>query len=76
VKEKTKQWVEFAERDLEGAKALLKEAHLANLVLFHSQQAVEKIFKAVLEDNDLDVPRIHNIEVAEHIYNQMLRFLK
>jgi HEPN domain-containing protein len=34
--------------------------HLTNIVAFHCQQAIEKTFKAVLEEYD-EVPRIHNL---------------
>ena len=35
---------------------------LPKAILFHCQQSVEKILKAVLEEYDLRVPKIHNIE--------------
>ena len=44
----TKSCVEFAIRDLKAAEELLGDDFLANIVLFHSQQSVEKLTKALL----------------------------
>jgi hypothetical protein len=33
--------------------------HLTNMVAFHSQQAIEKSIKAVLEEKENHVPRMH-----------------
>jgi len=35
------------------------------MVAFHSQQAIEKCFKAILEENEDNVPKIHNIIVLK-----------
>jgi len=61
MKESTKAWLEFASRDLEAAKKLIDDDYLANIVLFHSQQCVEKCLKAILEESDQNVPRIHGV---------------
>ncbi len=58
----TKSWVEFAKRDLKAAEELLNDEFLANVVLFHSQQAVEKLTKALLEELLLGIPRVHSIK--------------
>jgi HEPN domain-containing protein len=61
MKEKTKSWMEYAFKDLSAAQELLNRDDLFNIVVFHSQQAIEKLFKAVLEENDLPVPKIHSV---------------
>ncbi len=61
MKERTKAWLEFAARDLEAAKKLADNEYLANIVLFHSQQCVEKCLKAILEEYDQNVPKIHGV---------------
>lgn len=38
MKEATKGWLEYAQKDLIAAKALLENADVANIVLFHSKQ--------------------------------------
>lgn len=60
MKQKTQDWLEFVKRDLKGAELLLSNDDLTNLVLFHCQQAVEKVFKAILEEFGLAVPRLHS----------------
>ena len=45
MKEQAKAWMEFAARDLEAARKLADDEYLANVVLFHSQQCIEKCLK-------------------------------
>jgi HEPN domain-containing protein len=61
MKKGTREWLEFAKRDLEAAKALVSNDYLANIVLFHAQQCIEKSFKAVLEEYGIKIPKIHNV---------------
>lgn len=51
----------FADRDLEAAKSLLENRYVANVVLFHCQQCIEKSLKAILEEHEIEVPRIHSV---------------
>lgn len=60
MKQKTQDWVEYVKRDLKGAEELLPNEYLANLALFHCQQATEKVFKAILEEFELSVPKLHS----------------
>lgn len=61
MKETTRNWVEFTKRDLLAAEKLQDEEYLQNVVLFHCQQAVEKVFKAILEEHNIRIPRIHSV---------------
>jgi HEPN domain-containing protein len=61
MKNGTKTWLEFAHRDLEAAKLLVGNEYLANVVLFHSQQCVEKCLKALLEESSVPVPHVHSV---------------
>lgn len=61
MKEVTKSWIEYAIRDFKAAKELLDDESLANIVLFHLQQTVEKYFKAILEEYEIKIPRVHSI---------------
>ncbi len=47
MKEKTKSWIEYAEKDLAAAQALIDRDDLYNIVVYHSQQVIEKLFKAL-----------------------------
>ncbi len=57
----TKEWLNYAEIDIKTAEKLLDDEFLTNSVAFHAQQTVEKCFKAIFEENNLKVPRIHNL---------------
>lgn len=50
---KSKNWLEEAEWDLENAEILLKNKRY-NTVVFHSQQAAEKALKALLYFNNIN----------------------
>jgi HEPN domain-containing protein len=56
MKKGTMEWLEFAKRDLEAARILHNSIHLANVVLFHSQQCIEKCLKAYLEEKAIKIP--------------------
>ena len=57
----TQAWLKFAETDIKAAEKLLEDKFLSNIVVFHSQQAVEKCFKAILEEKNLKVRKIHSL---------------
>ncbi len=58
--------------DLETCKKLLNDEFLTNSVSFHAQQTVEKCFKAIFEENELKVLRIHNLM---RLYNKINKFI-
>jgi HEPN domain-containing protein len=35
--------------------------HLTSIIAFHSQQAIEKSFKALLVEQDINIPKIHSL---------------
>ena len=53
-------WLRYVHDDLQSAKVLLK-AGIFNMVCFHSQQAVEKLFKSIIATYDQEIPKIFNI---------------
>lgn len=61
MKEETKDWVALADMDLAAAEVLL-ERGLYPPVIFHCQQAVEKLLKAIWLERTGEVPpRTHNL---------------
>lgn len=54
------EWIEFAKQDYYALKKLDGDEYLTNIVLFHAQQCIEKLFKGIIEESGADVPRIHN----------------
>ncbi|MDR2580671.1 MAG: HEPN domain-containing protein [Fibromonadaceae bacterium] len=61
MKEKTKGWVFFAERDMLMAETAISDSRLTGQVAFHSQQTIEKYFKAYLTEFDFAFPKIHDL---------------
>ena len=57
----TLEWLNHAETDLLTCKEIIKNEQLTNIVAFHAQQTVEKCFKAIIEENNVKVPRIHSL---------------
>jgi len=57
----TQQWLEYAAADLKSCENNITDDFLTNIVAFHSQQTIEKCFKAVLEENNLKLERVHNL---------------
>jgi len=60
MKRETEEWIKIAEEDFQAAEHLF-ERSLFRMVCYHAQQAVEKILKAVLTENEIEFSRTHNI---------------
>lgn len=61
MKSITSAWL-AAHDDLTLIREIIHNETLSHLVAFHSQQAIEKTFKAVLEEFDGIVPKMHTLE--------------
>lgn len=61
MKQITLEWLKAANDDLLTIDEIIGRDYLTHLAAFHAQQAVEKSFKAVLEELSGDVPKIHNL---------------
>lgn len=61
MKEKTIDWLRVAETDIQVVEILINYEHLASGLAFHCQQSIEKSLKAILEENDAEVPKIHRL---------------
>ena len=61
MKTSTIQWLEFAQTDLRSCENNLNDEFVTNVVAFHAQQAVEKAFKALIEEKGIRMSRIHNL---------------
>jgi len=69
-------WLQYAADDLKSAKVLLNEG-IYNISCFHSQQAVEKLFKAFIAAYNQSIPRTHNLirlqKICEDLYGGKLK---
>ena len=61
MKKQAKSWLEAARSDLIVIEEILDREDVAHMVAFHSQQAIEKSYKAALEEYDKLIPKTHNI---------------
>ena len=68
-------WLKYASDDLQSAEVLLKEG-IYNMVCFHSQQAIEKLFKSFIATYFEEIPRIHNLirlhKICEDLHGTQL----
>ena len=55
------EWLKSAKSDLLVIEKIIDEADLSHVVAFHSQQAVEKSFKALLENRKIDFKKQHDL---------------
>ncbi len=74
MKDITKQWLEFAEVDIKCCQNNLDDDFVTNTVVFHSQQAVEKCFKAIIEEKGMNIPRIHNLMRLHKFIQDLVQF--
>jgi HEPN domain-containing protein len=49
----TEEWLNRAREDLDVALEIIAKEQLTNMVAFHSQQAMEKILKGVVEEFEI-----------------------
>lgn len=68
-------WLKYASDDLQSAEVLFKEG-IYNMVCFHSQQAIEKLFKSFIATYYQEIPRIHNLirlhKICEDLHGSQL----
>jgi HEPN domain-containing protein len=62
MKQLTRDWLNSAEDDLISIKTLLDNPILTNIVAFHSQQAIEKSIKAIVEEFGITLIKTHNLQ--------------
>ncbi len=74
MKQITGEWLRSAEDDLALIQKIISEEHLTHMVAFHAQQAIEKIFKATLEEHGLETPKIHNLVTLFGRVEQFFQF--
>ena len=58
----TEEWFDKDREDLDVALEIISKEHLTNMVAFHSQQAVEKTLKGIIEEFEIGFVKIHNLE--------------
>lgn len=67
MKKTTDEWFKSAGSDLLLIRKVCTDGDLTHLSAFHSQQAIEKSFKAVIEEYDLGFIKTHSLETLFNI---------
>jgi len=60
MRRETEEWLKLANEDLQSAEYLFEKS-LFRMVCYHAQQAVEKVLKSLFAENEIEIPRIHNL---------------
>lgn len=58
----TREWLNAANDDLIAMEVMLGREEITNMVAFHAQQAIEKSFKAIIEEFNLGNIKTHHLE--------------
>jgi HEPN domain-containing protein len=66
MKKTTNDWLISAESDLFLIKEIISRENLTHLSAFHAQQAVEKSFKAIIEEFELGFIKTHSLEMLHN----------
>ena len=61
-KELANEWLKASSDDLRVIEKIINDDILTHIVAFHSQQLIEKCFKAILELGDRKVPKTHKLQ--------------
>lgn len=61
MKKITEDWLESAKLDLDSIELIVARESLTPVVSFHAQQAVEKCFKAYLEEKEISFRKTHDV---------------
>jgi HEPN domain-containing protein len=62
MKQLTREWLNAAGDDLITIEYLLDNPVLTNIIAFHSQQAIEKSIKAIIEEIGITFTKTHNLQ--------------
>jgi HEPN domain-containing protein len=62
MKQQTREWLNAANDDLVTIENILGNSVLTNIVAFHSQQAIEKSVKAIIEEFGVAFIKTHNLQ--------------
>lgn len=73
MKKITEEWLNAARDDLRVADKILSDETLTRMVAFHSQQCIEKALKAVMEEYNMQLVKIHNLQrLLEIVKNHVI----
>jgi HEPN domain-containing protein len=59
--DRTKVWINYAEKDWEVVESIKDNVRLDSMIAFHGQQMTEKYLKAILEENCIPFQKTHHL---------------
>ena len=68
------EWLKAAYSDIKTIEYMLEDSFLIHMVAFHSQQAIEKSFKTILEDASISIPKVYKLETLVSKINVKIEF--
>ena len=69
----TNEWLKAASDDLLSIEKLIVVEHLSHIVAFHAQQAIEKSFKSLFEEFQIEIPKIHKLINLHKILEEKIK---
>ena len=73
MRRQAKAWLDSACDDLGVVEEIINRDDLTHMAAFHCQQSIEKSFKAVLEEFEQTVPRVHDLNTLR---NQVEKYVR
>ncbi|MFH1319307.1 MAG: HEPN domain-containing protein [Bacteroidota bacterium] len=74
MKQITKDWLKSAEMDLSLIESINNRNNLTPLIAFHSQQVIEKSFKAIIEEFEIGFIKSHDLEMLLNKIKKYINF--
>ncbi|NEW60913.1 HEPN domain-containing protein [Sulfurovum sp. bin170] len=69
-----KDWLKASLSDLMNIEAILGNDFLTHIVAFHSQQAVEKSLKAMIENRKERIPKVHSLRKLIEMMDESIEY--
>ena len=74
MKQISKEWLNLALTDIKSCEKILDDSFLTNIVAFHTQQTIEKSFKAVIEEYELGFIKTHDLIKLHDVIKNYIEF--
>jgi HEPN domain-containing protein len=69
-----KEWLQFAYRSLLTGKHLFKVGHFTDVIVIDLQQAIEKMLKAILANENRKITKTHNLDELASLILDKIQF--
>ena len=66
------EWLKASYSDLAVLRKIVDDEFVTHMTAFHSQQSVEKSLKAILEFNNINVPKKHDVQMLKDLVSQYI----